>query len=71
MINQVYTPTDIPKKWLSLFKENVIQETQVLTDIHMYYVSQIYAKKQELIAAEFAKLIAFNFVGGKPNIKMV
>ena len=37
----------------------------------MYYVSQIYAKKQELIAAEFAKLIAFSFVGGKPNIKMV
>lgn len=28
-------------------------------------------KKQELIAVEFAKLIAFNFVGGKPNIKMV
>ena len=54
-----------------MFKENVIQETQVLTDIQMYYVSQIYAKKKELIAAEFAKLIAFNFVGGKPNIKMV
>ena len=28
-------------------------------------------KKQELIAAEFAKLLAFNFVGGRPNIKMV
>ena len=37
----------------------------------MYYVSQIYTKKQELIAVEFSELIAFSFDGGKPNIKMV
>ena len=37
----------------------------------MYYVSQIYAQKQELIAVEFSELITFNFVVGKPKIKTV
>ena len=59
MTYQVYTPTDIPKRQLSLFKENDIPKTQV-TDIHMYYVSQIYTQKQELIAGEFSELIAFH-----------
>ena len=76
MTYQVYTPADIPKKQLSLFKKNDhfwyvdIPKTQV-TDMRMYYVSQICTQKQELIAVEFSELIAFNFVGGKPNIKMV
>ena len=70
MTYQVYSPTDITKKQLSLFKENDIPKTQV-ANIHMYYVSQIFTKKQELIAVEFSELIAFSFVGGKPNIKMV
>ena len=53
-----------------MFKENDIPKAPV-TDVHMYYVSQIYTQKQELIAVEFSELIAFNFVGGRLNIKMV